>query len=76
MRMQELPLVVQQAQEQQPFFTAGFPFRSGLKNVYITQINQAFISKEFAIIHSKKICLNLREKITRRFKKIFADIVT
>jgi hypothetical protein len=31
MRLQELPLVAQQAQEQQPFFAAGFPFRSGLK---------------------------------------------
>jgi hypothetical protein len=31
MRLQELPLVALQAQEQQPFFTAGFSFRSGLK---------------------------------------------
>jgi hypothetical protein len=35
MRLQELPLVAQQPQEQQPFFTAGFPFRSGLKKISI-----------------------------------------
>jgi hypothetical protein len=31
MRLQELLLVAQQPQEQQPFFTVGFSFRSGLK---------------------------------------------
>lgn len=35
MRLQELPPVAQQPQEQQPFFTAGFPFRSGLKKISI-----------------------------------------
>jgi hypothetical protein len=55
MRLQELLPVALQPQEQHPFFTAGFPFRSGLKKKsYLTQINQVFISKEFAIIHFKK----------------------
>lgn len=39
MRLQELPPVAQQAQEQQPFFTAGFPFRSGLKKKISIRVN-------------------------------------
>ena len=35
MRLQELLPVALQPQEQQPFFTVGFSFRSGLKKISI-----------------------------------------
>jgi hypothetical protein len=35
MRLQELPLVAQQPQEQQSFSTVGFPFLSGPKKISI-----------------------------------------
>ena len=39
MLLQELPLVALQQQQQQPYFTAGFPFRSGLKKKSVSEIN-------------------------------------
>ena len=49
MRLLELPAVAQQPQEQQPFFTAGFPFRSGLKKKSALEQNSNTDFKLFSI---------------------------
>lgn len=55
MRLQELPPVALQPQEQQPFFTVGFSFRSGLKKINTGKQIPILISTILITISNSKI---------------------